>query len=287
MDSKVYFTKGSAVHIVEQILQSVDPSKCLCIYHQRSRVYDNTLLWLANTGIQLVEFADYGKDSMAALLDDDEAAMIVVGLSDMIKPSNRCDIRFEYMYNFAKVGRKYVIDHVPFLQEKWRVWYPYGLIDPAILTYPHSYAIESAYRNYEEGLVDDDPLTIGWIIDRVKDWTEIDYSRYFASDVEFIVHETTPEQRQGYAELKARLFDTCTTVKPIIAGLTKYAQEICPERSIFVDTRKLYRLQGEAVIHMTDLNVDWYLRSEIERVINDTNQLTEGLHETLSQQKRA
>ncbi|MEA4884225.1 MAG: hypothetical protein VB144_11340 [Clostridia bacterium] len=286
MEGKVYLTKESAVPIAERILQTRGPAKCLIIYHQRSRVCDNTLLWLAGTGARLVEFADYGKDAQAALIDDDQATMIVVGLSDMIRPSNRCDIRFEYMYNFAKPGAKYIIDHVPFLQEKWRVWYPYGVIDPAILLYPHSYAIESAYRNYEDGLTEDDPLDIGWIIDRVKAWTEIDYERYFDFGIEFEVHQTTADQRKGYAELKDKLFEECTTIKPIITGLAKFAQSICPERSIVADMRKLYKLTGDTTYHMTDLNVDWYLRGEIERVVTDTNRLTEGLHEAVSHNKR-
>lgn len=286
MEGKVYLTKESAAPIAERILQTRDPAKCLIIYHQRSRVCDNALLWLAGTGARLVEFADYGKDVQAALIDDDEAAMIVVGLSDMIRPSNRCDIRFEYMYNFAKPGAKYIIDHVPFLQEKWRVWYPYGVIDPAILLYPHSYAIESAYRNHEDGLIEDDPLELGWIIDRVKDWTEIDYRRYFNFDIGFELHQTTAEQRQEYAELKDKLFEECTTVKPIIKGLAGFAQGICPERDIIADTRKLYKLTGDTAYHMTDLNVDWYLRNEIERVVTDTNRLTEGLYEAVSHNKR-
>lgn len=286
MQGKVFLTKGSATPIAERILQTRDPAKCLIVYHKQSRVVDGTLMWLANAGAQLVEFAGYGKDAQAALIDDDQATMIVVGISDMIRPSNRCDIRFEYMYNFAKPGAKYVIDHAPFLQEKWRVWYPYGVIDPAILLYPHSYAIESAYRNYEEGLTEDDPLGIDWIIDRVQAWTEIDYRRYFDFDVEFIVHQTTAGQHKEYAQLKDKLFEECSTIKPVIAGLAKFAQNVCPERNIIMDTRKLYKLTGDTVYHMTDLNVDWYLRGEIERVVTDTNRLTEGLYEAVSQHKR-
>jgi hypothetical protein len=287
MEGKVYFTKGSATPIVERILQTIDPKKCLCVYAKKSRLIDGTLLWLANMDVRLVEFADYGKDVEEALMDDDEATLIVVGLSDMIRPSNRCDIRFEYMYNFAKPGAKYVLDHVPFLQEKWRTWYPYGVIDPAILLYPHSYAIESAYRNYQEEIVEDDPLEIEWIIKRTAPYTEIDYQKYFEFGIRFKVHEVTPEQRKHYLKLKNELFNTCTTVKPIIRGLAKYCQSILPERNMFIRLDKMYRLQEDTMIHMTDLNVDWYLRSEIERVVSETNQLTEGLYEAVCKHQRA
>ncbi len=282
MQGKVYFTKRSATSIVEQLLMTVDATKCLCVYHKRSRVYDDSLLKLSSTGAKFVEFANYGKDSITTLLDDKQATIIIVGLSDMIRPSNRCDIRFEYMYHFAKVGHKYVIDHVPFLEEKWRTWYPYGLIDPGILLYPHSYAIESAYRNYEDGLIEADPLPTEWLVDRIKAWTHIDYRKYFDSIIEFEVHETTERQKQRYAEIKQQLFMEHTTIKPIIAGLAQYCQQICPRRTIFSDRRKLYQLQKNTVLTMTDLNVDWHLRSEIERVIVDTNRLTEGLYETIS-----
>ncbi len=284
MEGKVYFTKGSAAPIVGEILGRVNPAKCLCVYARKSRVWDESVLWRPD--VRAVEFADYGKDAAAALTDDEEATLIVVGLSDMIRPSNRCDIRFEYMYNFAKVGAKYVVDHVPFLEEKWRVWYPYGVIDPGILLYPHSYAIESAYRNYRDGLLKDDPLPIDWIIERVRTWTAIDYRLYFERPVEFVVHPATPDERRGYEELKERLFATCTTPKAIIAGLARYCQSILPERTIFSDLGKLYQLKGEP-IHMTDLKVDWYLRGEIERVVRETNELTGGLYEAVSRQERA
>lgn len=287
MEGRVYFTKGSAAPIVAEILETVNPAKCLCIYARKSRVFDGSVLWHAAAGARFVEFADYGRDAQEALVDDNEATLIVIGLSDMIRPSNRCDIRFEYMYNFAKVGRKYVIDHVPFLEEKWRVWYPYGVIDPGILLYPHSYAIESAYRNYEDGMVEDDPLEMGWLIERLKGWTRIDYRRYFEHRIEFAVHPATDEQKRGYEALKEQLFATEKTVKPIIAGLARYCQSILPKRTIFTDLRKLYRLRGDTVLHMTDLKVDWYLRGEIERVISETNQLTEGLYEAVHRQERA
>lgn len=285
MEGKVYLTKGSSAPIVSEILESVNPEKCLCIYAEKSRVFDGSVLWGAEKGIRFVEFSHYGKDVGEALLDDPEATMIVIGLSDMIRPSNRCDIRFEYMYNFARVGRKFVIDHVPFLEEKWRVWYPYGVIGPGILLYPHSYAIESAYRNYENGLAEDDPLEIGWLIERLREWTMIDYRHYFEDPIEFIVHPVSETQRNGYEALKEELFAKEKTVKSIIAGLAHYCQSIFPERTIFADLRKLYRLKGKVILHMTDLKADWYLRSEIEKAVRETNELTGGLYEAVSRQK--
>lgn len=285
-EGKVFFTKGSATPLVNSLLRKVNPDKCLCVYAEKSRVFNKDLLSLTSTGAKFVEFADYGKNTKVALIDDDEASIIVVGLSDMIRPSNRCDIRFEYMYNFAKVGCKYVIDHVPFLQEKWRTWYPYGVIDPGILLYPHSYAIESAYRNHQEELAEDDPLEMPWIIERITQYTEIDYKHYFDFNVAFEVHKTTDEQKQGYEKLREKLFSCSTTPTPIIRGLSKYCQTIFPERTLFMNLKKVYKWDGDVVLKMTDLKVDWYLRSEIERVVSETNQLTEGLYD-ISRKKRS
>lgn len=281
MNGRVFFTKGSAAPAVSRLLEEADSERCLCIYTSKSRVYSPDLLDLTGTGARFVPFSDYGKDTNEALVNDEEATMIVVGLSDMIRPSNRCDIRFEYMYNFARVGTKYVIDHVPFLLEKWRTWYPYGVIDPEILLYPHSYAIETAYRNYLEGYTDTDPLLIPRIIERIAPWTEINYSTYFPAAPAFAVHETTEGQRAQYLALKTELFRTCTTPVQIIRGLAKFCQEICPERTMPLRQEYLYKTETYPVIHMTDRNVDWYLRSEIERIIEETNQLTEGLYEAV------
>lgn len=270
----VFFTKtqAGAREYLNLILNNAC-SKAICIYKKGTSLVSSELLELP---CEFIEFSEYGSPDHV-LEDHRDDIMIVLEPSEMIRPSNRCDIRFEYMYNFGEYKEKFVIDKVPFLQEKWRIWYPYGIVVPNAFDYPHSYAIESAYRGYQDGRVTDDPLEIPWLVEEVVDVTAIDYERYFENEFEFVEHKTTTNERNEYERLKEHLFNTKTTVIPILAGLRKYSQTLVEGYNLFRDTKKLYKIDGDMVFHMTDLPIDRYLKSEIMRIVTETNEVTRRL----------
>jgi hypothetical protein len=152
------------------------------------------------------------------------------------------------------------------------------ILSPVLLPFNHSYAAETAYKNYKEGRIRDDPLDIDWIVSLVKDYTEIDYSKYFEFNIKFEIHKVIDEDRQKYEELRDNLFETKSSISGVLGDLSKYAQSIYKDRNIFRNLGKLYTSDVPTTIYLTDLKIDLYLKSEIERVITETNYLTGELY---------
>lgn len=295
MKGKCYFTKQSdkVKEILNQIKNKYKYQECLCVYKNRSNIFTEEILNIE--GINFVSFKNYGKETNDILKNNKGNILVVVGLSDMIRPSNRCDIRFEYMYNFSKYKYKFVIDEVPFKEEKWRIWYPYSVFNPDLIGYPHSYAIETDYQNYidskyreDENL--EDPIPVDELISKTKNYTEIYYKKYFDFDLEFNIYQANMPERAEYERIKKELFEKEKTPHKIIKKLHEYAQSIYPSHNLIRRLKKIYKINSsldndtlfekpKVTFNMTDLNVDKYLKSELERLVNETNQITEGLYE--------
>ncbi|HWQ18462.1 MAG TPA: hypothetical protein VN455_01705 [Methanotrichaceae archaeon] len=278
MIGKAFFTKdrNDVPDIIDSITARKDFDEVHCLYTPGSKLFDPFLFLMKD--INFISFDDYGKNCKEVLQDNENNLMIVLGISDMMRPANRCDQRFEYMFNYSKYGRKYSIDRVPFREEIWRIMWPYSVLHTTILEFNHSYAAESAYRAFQEGRTDENPLAVPWIVSKIGEHTEMRYKRFFDFEVRFEIHPTTDAQKAEYAALKEELFNTKNNIRSIISGLAKYARSIQPKRNIFTDMKKLYDIEESITFHVTDLKVDAYLQSEIERIIGETNQLTEGLY---------
>lgn len=271
---QVYFTKSkkNTVDFIQDLLDNQKFSEVHCIYSEKSPLISEKLFDL---DMECVEFKDYGSHDLIRK-DHSKMGLIVLGLSQMINPSNRCDERFEYMYNYCKYKTKFVIDNVPYRIEKWRVWYPYGVINPAILGYPHSYAIETAYNNHIK-YNREDPIPINKIVEQVKDITTIDYKKYFTFKMKFNVMETTEEQKKEYDELKEQLFEEYTNINSILSRLKKFAKKLNPKYNL-IHPNNIYKIEEDIEFHITDLKVDEYFRNKLEQIYSETNQLTEALY---------
>jgi hypothetical protein len=271
--NKCMFTKTAegVKNYIDMIIKNTVANKYICIYKNKSKLIDDELLNIK--GIEFVEFASYGKPD-SIITDSEENILIVIGLSEMIRPSNRCDIRFEYMYNWERYKNKFVIDVVPFLIEKWRIWYPYGVIKFNAFNYPHSYAMESSIRNYQEYRVDEDPISIDFILSEIMDLTVIDYEKYFDFKIDFVEIKTSIEQKNKYEELKEDLFNKHNTIKPILKGLSDYSSSLFNEYNLIRDLNKFYKIKEDTIFYMTDLKIDQYFKNEILRLYSDTNLIT-------------
>lgn len=274
-----YFTKNSAgtKKYLRYLISKYRLTDITCVYKAGSRLVDDDVL--RTKDILFIEFDDYGKDTSIITQDNTENTLVVIGACEMIRPSNRCDIRFEYMYNFCKYKYKFVIDHVPFLEEKWRIFYPYGIVDPNIIGYPHSYAIETAYRNYVNGIIEEDPLELNSLYNMIKDYTAIDYELFFDFELEFIIHPTTVEQKNEYQQLKEDVFNNWKSYPSAIRRLHEYTRNILLFHNLPRNIKKIYEIRHDTCFNLTDLNVDLYLKSEFERIWSETNQLTRRLYE--------
>lgn len=275
MRGSVVFTKVGARGILES-LRGSGGSGCVCVYSKKSAL--STPEALSADGVEYVEFGNLSMWIARGVADDHGGdALVVLGLSTMIRPSNRCDRRFEYLYGRGGFASRHVIDDVPYRMERWRVWYPYGLAVPNLMGYPHSYAIEVAYRGWEEGRSEYDPVSVDLLVPLLSPYTTITYERFFERIPRYEVMPTTEEDKVGYQREKERLFKESTSPPAIVRGLADYCQFVCPFRTMSLDTGYLYKGVPEVVV-MTDLKVDQYLRSEAGRLISDTNALTEGLY---------
>jgi len=269
---KVFFTKTSlgTEKYLDYILQKADFNKCYCVFKKGSFLINDNLL---KKPINFIEFTDFGSPDIV-MANNQNNIMVVIGLSEMIRPSNRCNIKFEYMYNFGDYKAKFVIDSVPFLIHKWRIWYPYGLVKNNAFGYPHSYAIESAYRSYEEGRSQEDPLTIKWMAETMSAITKIDYKNYFDFDLSFVEHTTTVKQKNEYEVLKEDLFAKHKTISPILSALHKYSKNVLKENNLFLDLKKIYKVNEDIVFYHTDLGIDKYIKTKLTSLISETNELT-------------
>lgn len=271
-----HFIKDDVSSTLNKILNNYDFNECHCIYTEKSPLYIPFML--VDDRIKFTSFDNYGADIKDVLTDNSQNILIIMGISRMIGPGNRCDMRFEYMYNFAKYKNKFVVDDVPYLIDKWRIMYPYMVLSPTLIPFNHSYAAETAYNNYKEGRLREDPFDIDWLVSLIKDHTHIDYQKYFDFEIEFEVYEASESEKAGYETLKEELFQTKNSISGVLSGLNQYANSIYPNRNIFKDLNKLYKMRGPQIITMTDLKVDMWFKSEIERVISETNSLTGSLY---------
>ena len=222
-----------------------------------------------------VEIDDFRRPDVLTSIRQD-TSLIVVGISDIIKPSNRCDEVFENIFNSHLYSNKIVIDDKPFFGELWRCWFLFATVKQDALRYPHSYALESAYNNYLEGR-GDNPLDLGIIRNEFKDIVKVEYDRYFDFNIQFKVHETSSYQKEEYQRIKREVFDNWKSISSSIKTLHTYTTSILQEHNLPRNRNKLYNIDRDYVFHLTDLNVDIYLMNEIKKLYNDTNNLIKAL----------
>jgi hypothetical protein len=296
MKGKCFFVQdiNKVIEILNTIKKNYQYDNILTIFKNKCIIWDKKILDIND--INFTSFKKYGQKTDEILKNNKNNILIVIGLSDMIRPSNRCDIRFEYMYNFTKYKYKFVIDEVPFKEEKWRIWYPYSVFNPDTLGYPHSYAAETDYQKYIDSQYLEekdfsDPFPIKQTINKIDKCTEIYYKEYFNFKIKFNIYETNLREKDKYKKIKNKLFEEEKTPHQIIKSLRKYSSSLISNYNLPLKVKKLYKIKSKFnndntlfdnskyIFNMTDLKVDKYLKSEIERVYNNTNKLTGGLYE--------
>ena len=257
--NKVILTKSKDV-VLDVIGKYNDP---IIVYSNKSKIVPANI-----GGYELEEYKR--PDTFTSIPHN--STIIIIGISDMIRPSNRCDEIFENLYNSAKYIHKVVIDDKPFVDELWRCWYLFAAANPDTFRYPHSYALESAYNNYLDG-IGNNPLEFKDIAIEVADWTTITYNRYFDFDMKFVIHKTSAYVKNEYEELKKKVFDDWRSIPSSIKTLHQFAQSVLQEHNLSRNLNHIYDIERDTTFHITDLNVDKFLMEEYKRIYNDTNNL--------------
>lgn len=243
--------------------------KVLCIYKKNT-------LELPENDFTFVEFGDLSNPKYM-LGDWENWTMVVLGISYMKTPSNRCDPRFEFIFNWSKFKNVYVIDDKPYIIDKWRIWFLFGATHDNPLNVDHSYAIESRYNNFLEGL-SENPLTME-ILTELDLY--IDYKHYFDFKIDFKVVGMPAYVHNEYEILKEKVFNEWNGVSSAIRTLHKFCQNVLQDHNMSRNLKSIYDIKNDHTFYVTDLPVDLYLMSEYKRVFNETNEITEAYYEKI------
>lgn len=74
--------------------------------------------------------------------------LVLVGLSRMITPSNRCDTVNDFLQTMSPGIEKIIIDTSPFIGEPWRLWFHFSVAYREFLGYTYSYPVEGDWLRW-------------------------------------------------------------------------------------------------------------------------------------------
>lgn len=205
----------------------------------------------------------------------DDILLVIIGADKIYK---RHDSAFAKIQHLIKAGGKIIVQHLPYMVDAWKIYYPYSCIDKRLLKYPHSYAFEQDCQNYFNEMRESDPCAIDRITENICDITAIDYEHYFEEMPVFNTVQTSDDIKQEYSDLKESLFATDGIgISQIQKKLYKLAQSSVFGHNLPIDLKNIYSNTGH-IFTCSDLPIDTWISSEIRRIVNHTNELTEVLY---------
>lgn len=231
--------------------------------------------WSAPTGMDVV-----GLDAFLAapsLHLSTPATMVVVGLSDILTPSNRVRVGQAILRPWPGLQRV-VVDRALFTVEPWRAWWAFRAVLAPYEDYPDSYLAETRWRFSQEKQTPD-PFSLEAICRWGDDIIAAPDPLRFGPIIEEVV-ETGDEARAEYAALKANVFEQETTLAAIVRRLSAFTEELEPRRTIpttavlFRDRARHLALPPIRVVR-TDLGVDRYLADQLRHVVILTNAIAD------------
>lgn len=256
------------------------PENIIFVYSRKndvSGVFSERLAGL-NKKVLVVPFEDYNKIENASLIESLDMSRTVMVIKDLRFMLKRLDERLSMMQIKHSCYKKIVIDAMPFVVNPWKFYFPYSFFDKSLLGYSHSYAFEAAIRNYEEDPTLDDPVDPVVLAGKVYPVTFINYRKFFNFSLSFDVYRITESELLGYEKLKKELFDGENSIKKIIGRLHAYASSMVVGYNVPLKLDRVYEWCGDVVIRRTNLKVDDYLCSEMNKLIGGMNILVAGLY---------
>jgi hypothetical protein len=231
--------------------------------------------------VLIIPFEEYNRIEYASAveaLDFSRTVMIIKDLRFMLK---RLDQRLSMLQIKHQCYKKIIIDNLPFMTDPWKFYFPYSFFDKTILGYSHSYAFESALKNFEDGKIEADPFVPAEMARKTTPVTFINYKKYFKFEISVKTYNVTKEELSLYEKLKEHLFETEDSIKSVINKLHKFSAKLMPGHNLPAKLSDVYKFNNdsaELVINKTNLKVDDYLFSEMTKLITLTNDLTENLY---------
>jgi hypothetical protein len=148
--------------------------------------------------------------------------IIFIGLNRMVKPSNRCDLVFEYMQTLSSNKTKYSLDTEPFLGEPWRCWFHFSVAYGSWLNIDYSYAIETLWTKWFHRDVESCALSPESL---KHEGAGLFYSDIDRKRVKFTFYSPNESLMEFYKEYKDHIFDTYSTPKMLITKMFKGLSE--------------------------------------------------------------
>lgn len=238
----------------------------LCVRH---KAYDTPEI---AGDVEHVLYSDFKRDARRWLGDK---ALVFVGLTRCMTPGTRTQEVWEVLCNLTRDHPKWSIDTALFLREPWRAWFHFGVTNQPYGQYTYSYLAESHWKAYQDGTREIDPFGADEIVRWGRGAVCPEYGRFF-DQVSVTVHPMSADVHAEYADLKAECFDQEHTIGAIVRRLGKFAQRVCPERSIPDPTRVFHRTRHQ--IARTDLKIDVYLADRLLELASLTDEVAGALH---------
>lgn len=207
---------------------------------------------------------------------DGRDALVFVGLTRAMTPSNRTDDVWEILFNGTDGLLKHSVDHTLFVHEPWRAWLHFGLVGAPYAEYTYSYLAESHWKAHRDGVRDDDPFDLASIVRWGRGVVRSTHPRHF-DEIAVEVIALDDETHAAYAEAKREAFDTATTLAGLVRHLGRFAADACPERKIPTRTA-LFRRRSHHVV-ATDLPIDRFLVDRLRSLVDLTDGVAWAFHE--------
>lgn len=237
-------------------------SPCLCVTHPKYAAPKMPV------GTHHMGYKAFAADARSAVKD--MKSLVLVGLDNMMNPGNRTDMVWEIVFNNTRALPRYVVNRLPFIGEPWRMWFAFGATSSTYLNYTYSYIAESHYNAWLEGYSDINPFDPETVLACSEGVVKSTYPAWY-TDVKVDVVPVSPSVHEEYQILKDICFAEETSIKAIFMRLEKFAQSVCPTRSL----PKLNKLHEHRQVHIvaTDLKVDTYRVERLTHCIDLTNSI--------------
>jgi len=210
--------------------------------------------WVTPVVERKMTFDKYLKDPWGSIADIDR--VIVVGLTDIITPSNRVKTG-PFLTEPWRGPMRESIDRRLFIGEPWRAWWHWGCVGGKWDDINHSFALEGKWNQAMDGRITD-PCSIAEFLRVGKGTIKTHRSAPTFGGIHIDVRAVSNDIRNAYEKEKARAFEEETTWRGVVKRLGAFAQSNCPWR-VMPSRMNLFKVLGELIpprIVATDLPVD-------------------------------
>jgi len=204
--------------------------------------------------------------------------IVFVGTNRIITPSSRTDPVFELLFTGVRMN-KISVDTCPFISVPWRTWFHFGITNRPYGRYDYSYAAETDWHKARDGISDYDPFSLDEMLafSNLDGAVSVRRGAYFTG-INVVTVDVQPDIIAQYNDLRDELFETQSSIKPVLRKLAQFARAHCPQRRVPQPHTFFRRPTGQTIVK-TNLKIDDYLAGQLLDLMHLTNNYLEALRE--------